>query len=60
MVNAGYTLQELLAISSVGFFAQRSKRLSGRRTLERQVHGITRIAVSALQGTPLSQFGIDE
>jgi hypothetical protein len=59
MVYASYTLQELLALSWVGFFTQRGRRLGGWRTLERQVHGITRIAVSALQRTPLSEFGID-
>jgi hypothetical protein len=52
--------QELLALSSIRFFTQKGKRLGGRKTLERQVHVITRITVSVLQGTPLSQFGIDE
>jgi hypothetical protein len=56
----GWTLQELLALSPVDFFSQRGKRLGDKRTLERQVHEITGIAVSALQGTPLSQFGVDE
>jgi hypothetical protein len=56
----GWTLQELLAPSPVDFFSQRGKRLGDKRTLERQVHEITEIAVLALQGTPLSQFGVDE
>jgi hypothetical protein len=56
----GWTLQELLAPTSVEFFCREGKRLGDKRTLEQQVHEITRIATSALQGTPLSQFGIDE
>ena len=54
------TLQELLTPRSVEFFSREGHRLGDKRTLERQVHEITGIAVSALQGTPLSQFGVDE
>jgi hypothetical protein len=56
----GWTLQELLAPRSVEFFSQEGNRLGDKRSLERQVHEITGIAVLALQGTPLSQFGVDE
>ncbi len=56
----GWTLQELLAPASVEFFSREGKRLGDKRTLERQVHEITGIAISALQGAPLSQFGVDE
>jgi hypothetical protein len=56
----GWTLQELLAPRSVEFFSQEGKRLGDKRSLERQVHQRTGIAVSALQGTHLSQFGVDE
>jgi hypothetical protein len=56
----GWTLQELLAPGSVEFFSREGKRLGDRNTLERQVHKITGIAVLALQGAPLSQFGVDE
>ena len=56
----GWTLQELLAPGSVEFFSRDGKRLGDKKTLERQVHEITGIAVSALQGSPLSQFGVDE
>lgn len=55
-----WTLQELLAPGSVEFFSREGKRLGDERTPERQVHEITGIAVSALQGSPLSQFGVDE
>ena len=56
----GWTLQELLAPDSVEFFCQEGKRLGDKRSLERQIHEITRIAVQALHGTPLSQFSINE
>src|SRR5580704_6018880 len=56
----GWTLQELLAPGSVVFFFKEGKRLGDKRTLEQQVHEITGIAISALQGAPLSQFGVDE
>jgi hypothetical protein len=56
----GWTLQELLAPGSVEFFSQEGSRLGDKRTLERQVHETSGIAVSALQGAPLSQFGVDE
>ena len=56
----GWTLQELLAPSSVEFFSREGKRLGDKKTLERQVHEITGIAVSAIHGVPLSQFGVTE
>ena len=52
----GWTLQELLAPDSVEFFSQEGKRLGDKRALERQIHEITGIPVTALRGTPLSQF----
>jgi hypothetical protein len=56
----GWTLQELLAPASVEFFSQERKRLGDKRSLERQIHEITRIANLALRGTSLSQFSVDE
>jgi hypothetical protein len=56
----GWTLQELLAPDSVEFFSREGKRLGDKRTLERQIHEITGIAISALRGTPPSQFSVDE
>jgi len=56
----GWTLQELLAPASVEFFSQEGKRLGDKRSLERQIHEITGIAILALQGTALSQFSLDE
>jgi len=55
-----WTLQELLAPGSVEFFSRDRKRLGDKRTLERQIHEVTKIAVPALRGTPLSQFGVEE
>jgi Heterokaryon incompatibility protein (HET) len=56
----GWTLQELLAPCSVEFFSQEGKLLGDKKSLERQIHERTGIAVAALQGTPLSHFGVDE
>jgi hypothetical protein len=56
----GWTLQELLAPSSVEFFSQEGNRLGDKRSLEQQIHEITGIANSALQGAHLSQFSVNE
>ncbi|KAF2189253.1 WD40 repeat-like protein [Zopfia rhizophila CBS 207.26] len=52
----GWTLQELLAPSSVEFFSRESKPLGDKSSLRQQIHEITGIPKSALQGAPLSQF----
>ena len=56
----GWTLQELLAPSSVEFFSRERKRLGDKRSLIQQIHEITGIADSALRGSPLSPFSVDE
>jgi hypothetical protein len=56
----GWTLQELLAPNSVEFFSRDNKRLGDKSTLKQQIHEITGIPISALEQTPLSQFGVDE
>jgi hypothetical protein len=56
----GWTLQELLAPSLVEFFCSNGKRLGDKRSLELQIYEITGIAVQALQGTPLSDFSVNE
>jgi hypothetical protein len=56
----GWTLQELLAPSSVEFFCSKGKRLGDKRSLERQIHEITGVAIRALQGTPVSEFSVKE
>jgi hypothetical protein len=56
----GWTLQELLASGSVEFFSREGNRLGDKKTLEREIHEITGIAIPALRGAPLSKFGVDE
>jgi hypothetical protein len=43
----------------VEFFSREGKRLGDKRALERQIHEITKIPITALRGTPLSQFDVD-
>ena len=56
----GWTLQELLAPRSVEFFSRDEKRLGDKVSLELQIHEVTGIAVQALQGSPLSQFSVED
>jgi hypothetical protein len=56
----GWTLQELLAPTSVEFFSSEGKRLGDKTSLVQQIHEITGIAYGALQGVPLSTFSVDE
>jgi hypothetical protein len=56
----GWTLQELLAPESVEFFTQEGVRLGDKRSLQQQIYEKTGIPILALQGAPLSQFGVDE
>ncbi|KAK4449603.1 HET-domain-containing protein [Podospora aff. communis PSN243] len=56
----GWTLQELVAPPSVEFFTEDGQRLGDKRSLEQKIHEITGIAVSALRGTALSEFSVEE
>ncbi|KAI3324047.1 vegetative incompatibility protein HET-E-1 [Xylariaceae sp. AK1471] len=56
----GWTLQELIAPSSVEFFSADGERLGDKRSLEILVHDITGVAVNALRGSPMSEFGVEE
>lgn len=56
----GRTLQELLTPSAAEFYSQDCMRLGDKRTLESQIHEVTKIAVSALRGTLPSQFSVEE
>lgn len=56
----GWTLQELIAPASVEFFSREHKRLGDKKSLERQVHEITGIPITALRGSPLSHFTVSE
>jgi heterokaryon incompatibility protein (HET) len=56
----GWTLQELLAPSSVEFFSKDGVRLGDKSVLEEEIHNITGISINALRGTPLSGFTVKE
>lgn len=55
-----WTLQELIAPASVEFFSAEGERLGDKNLLVNELHNITGISIEALQGRPLSQFGVDE
>ncbi|ERF72619.1 hypothetical protein EPUS_05673 [Endocarpon pusillum Z07020] len=56
----GWTLQELLAPTSVEFFSKEGSRLGDKQSLEQQIHEITSIPISALAGSALSSFSADQ
>jgi hypothetical protein len=56
----GWTLQELLAPSTVDFFSQEWAKLGDKTSLKLLIHKITGISLKALDGAPLSQFSVDE
>jgi hypothetical protein len=56
----GWTLQELVAPTSVEFFSMEGERLGERLLMVQEIHKITGISVQALEGRPLSQFSVEE
>jgi hypothetical protein len=56
----GWTLQELIAPTSVEFFSIEGQRLGDKKSLEQQIQEITGITVQALQGSSLSQFSVND
>ena len=56
----GWTLQELLAPSTVEFFSKEGTKLGDKSSLAKEVHEVTGIPCSALQGDPLSDFTVNE
>jgi Heterokaryon incompatibility protein (HET) len=50
----GWTLQELIAPAIVEFFSREGHKLGDKRSLEKQIHEITGIALGALRGVRLS------
>ncbi|KAH8764627.1 heterokaryon incompatibility protein-domain-containing protein [Hyaloscypha finlandica] len=56
----GWTLQELIAPPSVEFFCSHGRRLGNKKELEQQLVEITGIPASALRGTHLSEFPVNE
>lgn len=56
----GWTLQELLAPSTVEFFSKEGVKLGDKLSLAKEVREVTGIPCSALQGEPLSNFSVKE
>ena len=56
----GWTLQELLAPSSVEFFSNEKDSLGNKRTLELYINDVTGITIKALRRTPMSYFSLNE
>ncbi|KAK7212093.1 hypothetical protein V2G26_019271 [Clonostachys chloroleuca] len=56
----GWTLQELIAPSSIAFYSKEGHFLGDKTTLESLIHDITRIPAKALRGSPLSQFTVED
>ncbi|KAF7506453.1 hypothetical protein GJ744_011703 [Endocarpon pusillum] len=56
----GWTLQELLAPSVVDFFSNDGEELGSKLSLLSVLREITGIPDAALQGTPLSDFSVNE
>jgi hypothetical protein len=56
----GWTLQELLAPETVWFFNNRGERIGDKKELAFILTGITKIPPTALSGTNMSQFSVEE
>ncbi|KAI0440893.1 kinesin light chain 1 [Xylaria telfairii] len=56
----GWTLQELLAPSSVEFFSSDHQHLGNRTSLALKIHEITGISLEALRGTSYLHFSVNE
>jgi hypothetical protein len=56
----GWTLQELIAPSSVEFFTKEGVELGSRSSLERYIHEVTGIPIKALRGHNLADFSVHE
>ncbi|KAF2719286.1 kinesin light chain 1 [Polychaeton citri CBS 116435] len=56
----GWTLQELIAPSTLEFFSEDWYSLGLKESLERQISEITRIPVKALRGHALTDFTVQE
>ncbi|OAF99085.1 kinesin light chain 1 [Paraphaeosphaeria sporulosa] len=56
----GWTLQELLAPTTIKFFSVDGKLLGNKVSLEQEIHDITSIPINALRGQNLADFGVSE
>jgi hypothetical protein len=55
-----WTLQELIAPTSVEFFSLEGERLGDKISMEQHLYKITGINIQALRGKPLSELSIAE
>ncbi|KAH8668676.1 beta transducin-like protein HET-E2C*4 [Xylariales sp. PMI_506] len=56
----GWTLQELLAPSQLGFFSSEGTLLGTKASLKQVINEITGIPITALRGEPLASFDVEE
>ncbi|KAF2724735.1 TPR-like protein [Polychaeton citri CBS 116435] len=56
----GWTLQELIAPSTIEFYSSIGQSLGTKSYLEKQINDITHIPIRALRNYPLSEFTIHE
>jgi hypothetical protein len=56
----GWTLQELIAPTSVEFFSKEKELLGNKTSLERQICEVTGVPSKALRGGSLSDFSVSE
>jgi hypothetical protein len=55
-----WTLQEILAPANVEFFSSEGVQIGNKASLLQEIHKITGIPVRAIQGSPLSEFTVEE
>ncbi len=58
--NRGWTLQELIAPTSVEFFSKEGVRLGDKKSLEHDIRRITGLPLDLLRGGPLSGYSVPE
>lgn len=56
----GWTLQELIAPSSVEFYSSDGQRLGDKKSLEQEIHNITSVPIHVLRGASLSASSVEE
>lgn len=56
----GWTLQELVAPTSVEFFSLEGEWIGDKSSMAQEIHNITGISIQALRGDCLSDFSVDE
>ncbi|KAK4949679.1 hypothetical protein LTR10_011520 [Elasticomyces elasticus] len=56
----GWTLQELIAPTSVEFFSREGNRLGSKRSLAEDIHDITGISLEVLRGRSIAEVTVEE